>query len=103
MAVKTYWNGEESPCRRVVVRVGPSPRDTWWCARLVGQEHPAVEVTYGGDVFYLSDEGGAGWHKVTTGHGGPQAGHSSLPDDSVVLRVVPDSEPCRCGRPLEAQ
>lgn len=83
---RTYWNGEPCTVRRVVARVGHSPRSTWWCAELEGQERAAVEVTYYDQRFLLDDEDGSGWHKVTIGRGSPEWGHSGLPDDSVVLR-----------------
>lgn len=82
----TYWNGEETPAWRVVVRVGHAPRPTWWCAELEGTERDAVRVEYGGEVFYLDDEDGSGWRKVTTGRGSPAYGFRSLPDDSEVMR-----------------
>lgn len=75
----TYWNGEPTPCRIVRVIVGESPVPTWWCAKLAGTEREAVEVTYGRERFYLDNEGGIGWAKVTLGRGSPQYGHSSLP------------------------
>jgi hypothetical protein len=83
---RTYWNGEPTPARKVVVRVGRAMRPTWWCANLEGTERRAVEVKYGAETFFLDNENGAGWAKVTTAHGSPQWGHASLPDDSVVLR-----------------
>jgi len=87
MTTKTYWNYEPTPCRRVVVRVGKPLRPTWWCADLEGQERKAVEVDYFKEgPIYLDDEDGRGWNKVTGGRGGPEYGHRSLPDDSVVLR-----------------
>jgi hypothetical protein len=84
----TYWNGEPTPCRRVVVRVGTVEKPTWWCAGLEGTERRAVEVTYGKQVFYLDNENGSAWGKVTGGMGGPEWGHSSLPDDSEVIREL---------------
>lgn len=78
----TYWNGEPTPARIVRVIVGKSLRPTWWCADLEGQEREAVEVNYHGDVFYLDNEDGSGWNKVTHGGGSPQWGHRELPDDS---------------------
>jgi hypothetical protein len=83
-----YWNGEPCRAHRVVVRVGTVPRSTWWCAGMEGTERPAVMVVYQGDTFYLDDENGAGWTKVTAGKGSPWTGHRSLPQDSVVLRSV---------------
>lgn len=82
----TYWNGEDADCRRVVVRVGTVERPTWWCAGMEGTERDAVEVKYYNQTFYLDDENGLAWLKVTTGRGGPEWGHKSLPDDSEVIR-----------------
>lgn len=77
--IRTFWNGEPTPARIVRVIVGPSPRETWWCAKLEGAEREAVEVNYHGEIFYLDNEDGSGWNKVTAGHGSPQSGHKSLP------------------------
>lgn len=55
-AERTYWNGEPATCRRVVVSVGTVPSPTWWSAGLEGSERHAVEVTYGGSVFFLDDD-----------------------------------------------
>lgn len=88
MAEQTYWNGEPCEARKVVVIVGASPRSTWWCAGLEGQERKAVEVSYAGQPpFYLDNEDGSGWFKVTKGRGSPAVGHASLPVRSVVSRA----------------
>lgn len=85
MSETTYWNGEPTPARIVRVIVGPSPIKTWWCAELEGQEREAVEVAYpGSPPFYLDNENGSGWAKVTQGRGSPAWGHSSLPIQRVV-------------------
>lgn len=76
---KTYWNGEPTLCRRVLVVVGESPMPSWWCAGLAGTKRKAVEVHYFDEPFYLDDEDGSGWNKVTIGMGGPRTGHRSLP------------------------
>lgn len=81
------WNGEKARGRRVMVRVGHAER-TWWCAYLEGTERVAVEVTYGDQVFFLDNEDGSGWAKVTGGGGSPRVGHKSLPDDSVVVALL---------------
>ncbi len=84
-AERTYWNGEPCLARIVRVIVGPSPRETWWCAKLVGTEREAVEVRYYDQPpFYLDNEGGLGWAKVTIGCGYPDYGHASLPVERVV-------------------
>lgn len=80
----TYWNGEVTPCRIVRVIVGEAPVPSWWCAELAGMECEAVEITYGLEQFYLDNEDGSGWAKVTLGRGSPQYGHRELP----VARVL---------------
>ena len=57
--MNTYWNGEPCAARKVRVIVG--------------------------ETFYLDDEDGAGWDKVTVGRGSPRWPHSSLD----VERVLP--------------
>jgi hypothetical protein len=83
----TFWNGEPCIAERVEVIVGPSPVPTSWCATLEGKRRKAVEVIYGGQTFFLDDEDGSGWHKVTEGHGSPRVGHRGLPDSSIVVIV----------------
>ena len=75
---ETFWNGEPCKAKRLRVIVGPSPA-TWWCAELEGAERDAVEVIYGKQTFYLDNEDGSGWLKVTKGRGSPMYGHKSLP------------------------
>ena len=81
----TFWNGEPAHAIRCVVAVGKPLAPTWWCAGLEGQRRRAVMVTYGGEDFFLDDEDGSGWAKVTVGHGSPRVGHRSLPHDSRVV------------------
>ena len=76
--MKGYWNGEPADIRRVRVIVAKPEVPTWWFADLVGQERVAVEVVYGNQTFYLDDEDGSGWDKVTRGQGSPGLGHRSL-------------------------
>ena len=82
---QTYWNGEVTACRQVRVRVGHSPQPTWWCAGMEGTIRRAIEVQYRGNTFYLDNENGSGWEKVTSGKGGPRTAHLQLPDDSEVV------------------
>lgn len=77
--MQTYWNGEPCEARKVRVIIGPSERPTWWCANLAGAEREAVRVEYGGRTFYLDNQHGDGWRKVTEGMGSPSYGHYSLP------------------------
>jgi hypothetical protein len=98
--MKTRWNGEKCKARRVLIRVGACPLPTWWYAGLVGTEMKAVEVVYGGQTFYLADEDGNGWHKVTVEHGGPHWGHNSV-DCAEVIKERTDEDlgkhDCRCA------
>ena len=86
MGDQTYWNGEPARARKVTVIVGEPMRPTWWCAHLVDTERSAVEVRYGTQPrFFLDNEDGSGWHKVTIGRGSPRWGSRSLPDTSTVV------------------
>lgn len=88
MTERTYWNGEPCQARRVLVVVADFGRfETPWFRQYVGQERAAVEVTYAGATFYIDDEEGDGWAKVTSG-GSPRAGHRSLD----VARVIGERE-----------
>lgn len=84
----TFWNYQPTPCRIVRVVVGPSPRPTWWCATMAGQEREAVEVDYYGHKFYLDNADGSGWAKVTHGRGGPDWPHGELPVAEVLTAPV---------------
>lgn len=84
MSETTYWNCRPAPARKVRVIVGKSERPTWWCAKLEGQEREAVEVYGDGEKFYLDNEDGSGWAKVTRGFGSPEYGHSELPVAKVI-------------------
>ncbi|MEW2451234.1 hypothetical protein AB0896_27375 [Streptomyces parvulus] len=82
--ITTRWNGEPCQARPVTAVVtddGSFPG--YWARDHVGTRRAVVEVTYGGSTFYLDDEDGTGWAKVTSG-GSPSHGHRSL-------TVAPDS------------
>lgn len=77
-ANRTYWNGHDVQAAKVSVVVGPCPPG-WWCAPLVGTVRQAVRVDTGqGSPFYLDNEDGSGWWKVTKGKGSPRYPHRSL-------------------------
>jgi len=75
---KTYWNGEPCEARRLTAVVADAPFPLYWAADHIGSRRAVVEVTYGDRTFYLDDEDGAGWEKVTAGQGSPDLGHRSL-------------------------
>ena len=88
--LRTFWNGEPTPARRVRVVVAAPPEDMpgHWLhsSGLIGKTINAVEVTYPAwdGPQYLYDEDGSGWFKVTEGHGSPRWGHRNI----LVERVV---------------
>lgn len=84
----TWWNGEPTIAYKCRVIVGKSLRPTWWCADLEGVEREAVAVVYDGHKFFLDNEDGSGWRKVTTGYGSPEYRHLSLPDDSKQIEAL---------------
>lgn len=78
MAEQTQWNGEPCTAMRVMAVVADSEQfPQYWARDLVGTGRKAVRVDYGGETFYLDDEDGTGWDKVTHG-GSPNWGHRSL-------------------------
>jgi hypothetical protein len=86
----TFWQGERVDARRVAVIVGDSGRfKRYWAKSLVGTERVAIEVTpVGREPFYLDDENGAAWRKITVDYGSPLVGHRSL-DIERVVRELP--------------
>jgi hypothetical protein len=91
----TRWNGEPCQARRVTAIVADSTFfPEYWARDLVGTRRKAVEVMYGGSVFFLDDEDDSGWAKVTSG-GSPSHGHRNLvvDPDSIQARIDPD-RPC---------
>jgi hypothetical protein len=86
--VKTRWNGEPCEAKRVRVIVADAPDcPNYWAREFVGQERNAVEVRYFDTPFYLDDENGSGWAKVTLGGGGPEWGHKGLEVAEVIGEI----------------
>jgi hypothetical protein len=78
MTERTKWNGEPCRAERVTVTVADNPAfPAYWARDLVGTQRRAVRVDNGGQTFYLDDEDGSGWAKVTSG-GGPRSPHRNL-------------------------
>jgi hypothetical protein len=74
----TRWNGEPCTARRITAVVADNEAfPMYWARHLVGTRRNIVEVTYGGSTFYLDDEDGSGWNKVTHG-GSPHWPHSNI-------------------------
>jgi hypothetical protein len=76
---QTYWNGEECEAEKVKVIVADTGRfPKYWARPFVGQWRRAVRVTYNDVIFYLDNEDGKAWWKVTTGRGRQEIGHRHL-------------------------
>lgn len=81
----TKWNYEPATAVRVRVRVADAPQFAqYWARPHIGTIRQAVRVTYGGCTFYLDNEDGSGWHKVTNG-GGPGLPYRDLEIESEVI------------------
>lgn len=76
---KTFWNYMGVNAVRVNVVVASSIPDGWWCAGLENTVRRAVRITTDASTFYIDDEDGFGWHKVTKGMGSARLPHRSLP------------------------
>lgn len=72
--VDTYWNGDPTYCEQVWIMRG-------------GEKTAAVLVMYGDDEFFLLDDHGQGWAKVTNGFGSPYYGHQNVWPDGNSNRV----------------
>lgn len=77
----TYWNGQPCKATKVRVVVGKAEKPTYWYAKLEGTVRNAVKIQYENTHFYIDNENGDGWIKVTRGLGSPQYGHGSLSVD----------------------
>ena len=85
--MKTEWNWEPAFAQRVLVVVDDAPQfPNYWAKSFVGKQRFAVEVMYNGQIFYIDDEDGSGWYKVTNG-GNPRISHKSLEIKEIVNRM----------------
>jgi hypothetical protein len=85
--MKTEWNYEPCSATRVLVIVDDAPEfPSYWARDLIGKERFAVEVIYNGQTFYIDDEDGSGWFKVTNG-GGPEYRHGNLRVKHVIQKL----------------
>lgn len=111
----TQWNGEPCAARQITAVVADNTAfPLYWARPFVGMRRKAVEVEYADRTFYLDDEDGSGWHKVTHG-GSPWLAHSDLTieAESVQPRAVtspefdyprdPDAEEILNSLPPDAQ
>lgn len=92
---ETRWNGEPCTARRITAIVADnSAFPLYWARHLVGSRRNVVEVVYGDQRFYLDDEAGEGWNKVTHG-GGPHWAHNNITidPDSIQPRGAGHADP----------
>lgn len=89
----TQWNGETCTARRITAVVVDNPSfPLYWARHLVGTRRAIAEVTYGGTTFYLDDEDGSAWNKVTHG-GSPHWPHNNITIDPDSIRLRDQTEP----------
>ena len=64
------WNGKPCQARTVLIELADCPQyQNYWARAIVGQERNAVEVTVGDHVFYMDNQDGTGYAKITAGCG----------------------------------
>lgn len=64
------WNGKPCRARTVLIELADCPQyQNYWARAIVGQECNAVEVTVGDHVFYMDNQDGTGYAKITAGCG----------------------------------
>jgi len=84
--MKTEWNWEPARAQRVTVIVADAPQfPQYWARPYIGQERFAVEIYQNGQTFYIDNEDGSGWDKVTSG--GPWMGHRNLEIKQIISRM----------------
>lgn len=90
---KTFWDGEPADCKRgtAIIARPPGVHPTWWTEvqGLTGTARRVVRVQKDNRIFYIDDQDGSGWRKVTNGRGSWQFGHRSLyirPDSFIPLK-----------------
>jgi hypothetical protein len=91
MGEQTFWNGEPCEARKVSCVMADSPEfPEFWGRKegYVGRRVDAVEVRYFARPFYLLDDLGQGWRKVTEG-GSPSVGHKELRPEPGTLEERP--------------
>ncbi len=77
--VTTRWNGEPARAVKIAVMVARAPEfPHYWADQYVDTIRQAVRVDYGSQHFYLDNEDGTGWRKVTDGRGMPNWPHRNL-------------------------
>lgn len=84
-------------CARVLVTIGAPPDHdvplAWWKG-LEGTERRAVMVVLAGQPpFFLDDENGEGWSKVTVARGMPWHGHRAIWPANVLRDLTPAEYP----------
>ena len=85
-----YWNGEKALFQACIVRLlQDDEKPLWWQNAYVGQEIQAIEISYSGSTWRISNMNGTGYYKVTEGQGSPQCGHASLGKHEFVKYISP--------------
>jgi hypothetical protein len=87
LPMRTEWNWEPALAQRVLVTVADAPQfPRYWAKPFVGEHRFAVEIYQNGKTFYIDNEDGSGWFKVTNG-GSPDISHRVLAIKNVLDRM----------------
>lgn len=82
--MKTYWQGRETPARRVRATIGPASKE-WWSAGREGETIDAVAIDWPAGPILLDDTDGKAWHLVTEQLGSSIYGFRKLPVTSAIV------------------
>ncbi len=89
---KAYWNGEYTAVITCVLyEVTRSSNPNHWQNMFVGNIRQAVKINYSGQTWYIDNEHGDGYYKVTKGQGSPWCGHKSV-DDPIIKEELPEDK-----------
>lgn len=72
------WDGADVKATEMIVVVGDSGHPNYWAKGFIGMRRRAVKCVRDKQIWYLDDEDGQGYVKVTLGQGSMGYGHRTL-------------------------
>lgn len=88
-----FWNGEPAKYRALLVEIVESDKEMpllYWGRTFVGQFRQIIEVHYRPEPFYIDNEDGLGYTKVTKGLGSPPFGHRVIYGHKIMHELLPE-------------
>lgn len=76
--LKGFWNGEPCIFYPIEYTVKESNVISHWFNRFVGQKRQGLKVEYDGGNFFIDNQHGDGYYKLTKGKGSVKCGHKSI-------------------------